>query len=890
MNQPSPAQGADLRAARRLTAEQVLHRCSPSKFSFVDTRQLEPLKRGIIGQPRAVEAMEFGLAMSSPGYNLFMSGPTGTGKTTYAETKVREEARGRPSPSDWCYVYNFDEPDRPTALEFPPGQGARFCKDMEQLVEEARTEIRRAFDSEEYESRRLALIQQGEREAANIWHALEDEARAMRFIVQRAPTGIITAPLSPLDKPYSQEQYAVLPEEQKEKLSLAGQELRGRVNDAIRRIRHVEQETRDALRHMERETGRFAVEHLFQSLKERYGEFPRVQAYLDRVQADMIDHLESIRADGRDGDMVANPLMLAAGRSRANVFLRYQVNLFVSNGQAEGAPVVVETNPTYYNLVGRVEYEGELGTLRTNFTMVKPGALHRANGGYLIIQARDLLMNQMAWPALKRALKTGQVSIENLGELHGVVATTSLRPEPIPLNVKVILIGNPWLYQLLYFNDEDFRKYFKVKVDFDYQMPRSKETELAYAAFIASRCETDGLPPFDPSGVARVIEFSSRLAGHREKLSTRFNEIAEVVAEAGMWARREGAAVVEGRHVQHAVDAKVYRSNQVEERILEMIVRGTLLVDADGAAVGQINGIAVLQAGDYVFGKPMRITARSFLGGRGVINIEREADLSGRIHNKGVLILSHYLGGKFAHDKPLALSASLAFEQSYDEVEGDSASAAELYALLSELSGLPIDQGIAVTGSINQKGDLQPIGGVNEKIEGFYHACKVKGLTGRQGVLIPRANVDDLMLDHEVAEAVEAGRFHVWAVDSVDEGIEILTGVPAGEADEHGRYPADTVFGRVDRRLEEMARRQVRFAREAAAPRRDGADGADDEQAQSDGDEAPRDDAPDDAIRDPEPDDPKVPPGPEVPGSPDVPEPKAEDEHADEDRADDDRT
>lgn len=875
MSKSSPAERTHARDVRRLTAAQVVHRCAPADFSFVDTTELEPLKRGIIGQPRAIEAMEFGLAMTSPGYNLFLSGPTGTGKTTYAETKVREEARKRPSPSDWCYVYNFDEPDRPTALEFPPGQGARFCKDMEQLVEEARSEIRRAFDSEEYESRRLALIQKGEREAAGIWQALEDEARAMRFIVQRAPTGIMTAPLSPLGKPYSPEQYEVLPDEQKEKLASAGQELRGRVNDALRRIRHVEQQTRDALRRMEQETGRFAVEHLFQSLKDCYSAFPRVRAYLDRVQADMIDHLESIRADGRDGEAAANPLLWAAGRGKANVFLRYQVNLFVSNGQAEGAPVVVETSPTYYNLVGRVEYEGELGTLRTNFTMVKPGALHRANGGYLIIQARDLLMNQMAWPALKRALKTGQVSIENLGELHGVVATTSLRPEPIPLNVKVILIGSPWLYQLLFYNDEDFRKYFKVKVDFDSQMPRSNENELYYAAFIASRCETDGLPPFDASAVARVIEYSSRLAGHREKLSTRFNEIAEIVAEAGMWARREGAAVVEDRHVQHALDAKVYRSNQIEERILEMIRRGTLLVDVDGGAVGQINGIAVLRTGDYTFGKPVRITARSFLGGRGVINIEREADLSGRIHNKGVLILSHYLGGKFAQNKPLALSASLAFEQSYDEVEGDSASAAELYTLLSELSGLPIEQGIAVTGSINQKGELQPIGGVNEKIEGFFHACTVKGLTGRQGVLIPRANMDDLMLKPEVVEAIEDHRFHVWAIDNVEEGIEMLTGVPAGEADENGFYPEDTVFGLVDRRLEDMAVRQVRFAREAASRRGSGANGSDAEQGDNDDGGAPAGKKSDEDPRDRAPEEPKVPPAPEVPGSPDVPEPPA---------------
>src|SRR5690606_20056808 len=464
-------------------------------------------------------------------------------------------------------------------------------------------------------------------------------------------------------------------------------ELPARVNDALRRVRQVERATREALRQLERETGHYAIDHLIQAMKERYADFPGVLTYLDKVQADMLDNLQAIRADGTEADAI-NPLGVLMGRARQDVFLRYRVNLLVSNGQLEGAPVVVEPNPTYYNLVGRVEYQGELGTLRTNFTMVKPGALHRANGGYLILQARDLLMNSMAWPALKRALKTGEVSIENLAEQYSMVATTSLRPQAIPLNVKVILIGDPLLYYMLYAYDEDFRKYFKVKVDFDTVMPRTPENEMAYAAFICSRCQVENLPPFDGSGVARVIEYSSRLADHQDKLSTRFNEITEIIAEAGLWARREGSNVVAARHVQQAVAAKTYRSNQIEERILEMIARGALLVDTDGAKVGQINGIAVLQLGDYAFGKPARITARTYLGSRGVINIEREAQLSGPIHSKGVLILSAYLAGKYARDKPLALSASLAFEQSYDEVEGDSASAAELYALLSDLAGL----------------------------------------------------------------------------------------------------------------------------------------------------------------------------------------------------------
>lgn len=870
----STSSNPTLRQSRRLTAEQVLRRCSPANFNFQHTGELEPLTEGIIGQPRAVEAMEFGLAMEAPGYNLFLSGPVGTGKTTYAETKVRREARDRPTSPDWCYVYNFDEPDRPTALSFPPGEGARFRRDMEEFVEEAQSEIRRAFESEEYESRRLALIQQGEKEANGIWQQLEDDARERRVVVQRTPTGIHTFPLSPLGKPYTPEQFAVLPEQEKERLSAANRELQALVNDAIRRVRYVERDTREKLRQLERETGRFAVDHLTQGMKERYERFPEATAYLDKVQADMIDHLESIRDDGRE-EGGFNPLQALMGRARTDVFQRYEVNLLVGNGQCEGAPVVVESNPTYYNLVGRVEYEGELGTLRTNFTMVKPGALHRANGGYLIIQARDLLMNSMAWPALKRALKTGEITIENLAEQYGMVASSSLRPQAIPLDVKVILIGDPYLYQLMHHYDEDFRKYFKVRVDFDSVMPRSEEHEGHYAAFICGRCRAGDLPPFAPSGVARVIEYSSRLAGRQDRLSTRFNEITAIVDEAGMWARRDGAERVEGRHVQRAVEAKTYRSNQIEERILEMIGRGTLLVDVEGEQAGQINGIAVLQTGDHAFGKPARITARSFLGGRGIINIEREADLSGRIHSKGVFILSAYLGAKFAHDKPLALSASLAFEQSYDEVEGDSASAAELYALLSELSGAPIDQGIAVTGSINQRGEVQPIGGVNEKIEGFYHVCKLKGLTGRQGVMIPRGNVENLMLKEEVADAVAEGRFHVWAVDTVEEGIEILTGVRAGALGEDGLYPEDTVYGMVDRRLREMAHMHRRFLRGET----DRPPGTNDEAEREPGKErkSGEDDpkSPEDAIRDPEPDSvPRVPEGPD-PG-PDAPDAETE--------------
>lgn len=846
------------RLAYRLPVEQLARRCDPSKFPFATTDELEPLRDGIIGQPRAVQAMEFGLSVPSRGYNLFLTGPTGTGKTTYAQAKVRGIAQKRPSPPDWCYVYNFAQPDHPRALAFPPGQGARFRRDMDELIEELRTEISRAFDSEQYETRRGEIISQGEREAANIWRQLEEEARQNRLLLQRTPTGVLTVPLTPDGRPLTQEQFASLSEQARALWAEAARQMQARINDALRRIRKVERSTRQALRQLERETGLFAAEHLIQGLKEAYADNADVVDYLDQVKEDVVEHLHLFRRE--PGEEEAHPLEFLMRRGAGDdPFLRYRVNLFVSHAHTSGAPVIVEPNPTYYNLMGRVEYQGELGTLRTNFMMIKPGALHLANGGYLILQARDLLTAPGAWQALKRALKTGEIRIESLADQVGVVATTSLRPQPIPLDVKIILIGDALLYYLLYTHDEDFRKYFKIQVDFDTVMDRSEANEAAYAAFISAHCRREGLLPFDRTGVARIIEYSSRLAGHRDKLSTRFNDITEMLTEACVWARNEGAAVVSDRHVVRAIEAKIYRSNRLEESILELIQRGTFLLDVDGYKVGQVNGIAVLQLGDYAFGKPARITARVYLGSRGVINIEREADLSGPIHSKGVLILSAYLAAKFAQDKPLSLSASLAFEQSYDEVDGDSASMAELCALLSELSGVPLHQGIGVTGSVNQKGEIQPIGGVNEKIEGFYHACKSKGLTGRQGVLIPKANVENLMLKDEVIEAVANGLFHIYAVETVEEAIEVLTGKPAGEPDADGVYPEGTVYALVDARLREMARRLQEFGREddgEGEPERP--EERESAAREQEGDEGPGDGLPggDDG--------PEVPPGPEI--------------------------
>ncbi len=800
----------DASASFRIPPERLAAVCDPAIFPFQSTAEVTPLEQGVIGQPRAVRAMEFGLSVKHPGYNIFLTGPVGTGKTTYARTRIGQVAAAEPTPPDICYVYNFKRPDQPLSLTLPPGRGAELRRDMEELVEDLKTEIRRAFESEEWERRKNDLVAHFENTIGAHWEHLEETARALGFTVQRTPTGIFTIPLNSRGQPITPEDFSRLPEEDREALAEKSRELQAQVAETLRRVRNLEKDARAGLKQLERETALYAAGHLISQLKERYDDLPKVVAYLDAVQQDVIEHLDAFRSDGEE-EMPLGPVPFRMPK-RDGIFSRYRVNLLVDNSGTRGAPVVFETNPTYYNLFGKIEFRGDFGTLVTDFTMIKAGAIHQANGGYLILNAMDLFANPLAWPALKRTLKTGQARIENLGEQLGLVATTSLKPEPVPVEVKVILIGSPLIYHLLYHYDEDFRKFFKVRADFDTEMPRTDEHLRQFASFVSGFCQREGLLHLNPSALARVVDYSSRLAEDQTKLSTRFHEITELIFEAASWASREGSPVVDAAHVKRAMEERIYRSNRIEEKILEMIAEGTLMVDTDGAAAGQVNGLAVLDLGDYAFGKPNRITARVYMGDKGIVNIERETEMSGPIHSKGVFILSAYLAGKFATDKPLALSASICFEQLYEEIEGDSASSAELYALLSELSGLPIAQGIAVTGSVNQKGEIQPIGGVNEKIEGFFHVCKARGLTGRQGVIIPHQNVKNLMLKEEVRQAVAAGQFHISAVRTVEEGIQILTGVPAGERQPDGSYPEGTVNYLADRRLREMAEAMRQFS------------------------------------------------------------------------------
>ncbi len=790
----------------RVEVEKLRRRCRPEELDFCVTSADVPPLTDFIGQERAVRAMEFGLTMKAPGYNIYVAGPPGTGKSTYTQAVVSQYAAREKPPQDWCYLYNFTDPDRPLAVALPAGAGQALQKDMEELVADLRTAIPKAFEEGQYERDKAAIVQEFQRQMDDALQRLREEAAQNNFVMKQGPSGFLFVPLKE-GKPMSPEEFEALPPEERRWLEERGRHLHQRLEETFQTGRVLEKAARERVRELEKQIVLFAAGPLVERLKEKYRAYPRLVEYLDQVLEDVTTHLDDFKGTEEKATQPPFPIPWET----RDPYLRYRVNLFVNNAGATGAPVVVEPSPHYYNLFGKIEYRSHMGTFGTDFTMIKPGALHRANGGYLILQASDVVVDPIVWDTLKRAMKNRRALVENIGEQYRIVPTVSLRPEPIPLDVKVILIGNPWLYHLLYYFDEDFAKFFKVKVDFDTEMPRTPENLRHYVAFVGAVCRREGLRHFDRSGLAELVEYGSRLAGNQHKLSTRFNEVVEIVYEAAAWADAENAPLVTARHVKRAIEERVYRSNRLEEKIQELMLQGKILVDTSGEAVGQVNGLSVLDVGDYVFGRPSRITARTFMGEEGVVNIERETKLSGNIHSKGVLTLAGYLGGKFAQDKPLCLSARITFEQLYEGVEGDSASSAELFALLSSLADLPVKQSLAVTGSVNQHGEIQPIGGVTEKIEGFFALCKARGLTGDQGVIIPAQNVDNLMLKDEVLEAVEKGLFHIYAIRTVEEGITLLTGVPAGERGPDGTYPEDTVFGRVDRRLRAYAEGLARF-------------------------------------------------------------------------------
>ncbi len=794
--------------AQELPVDRLRRICDPQTLGYETTEEMEPLET-IIGQERAVRALEFGLGIKEFGFNIYVAGLPGTGKTTAVKRFLEEVARGKTVPPDWCYVNDFRDSYRPKALRLPPGRGREFQKDVKNLVDRARREIPRAFESDEYAAKREETVQGFQRQKQELLSQMGEKSQKEGFLLQMSPMGLLIIPVME-GKPLSEEEFRALSPEVKEELLQKREGLQEELKRAMRQVRGLEKEANEELQKLDQEVALYAVGHLVNELMEKYEDLPEVVAYLKEVRDDIVENLSQFRQEAEA--QPASPLPVPGARELP--FRKYEVNVVVDNSELKGAPVVMEINPTYNNLFGRIEKEAQFGALVTDFTMIREGSLHRANGGYLVLPAEEVLRNLFSWDSLKRALRNKEIAVEEAGERLGFVATKSLRPEPIPLDAKVVLIGQPVLYYLLYTLDEDFSELFKVKADFDTQMDRADENIRDYAAFVCTLCREEGLKHLDASALAKLIEHSSRLAEDQEKLSARFGEISDIIREASFYAAQEDAAYVTAAHVQKAIEEKFYRSSLVQERVNEMIERGTLIIDAAGEAVGQVNGLSVFSLGDIAFGQPSRITVSIGLGREGLIDIEREAKLGGPIHTKGVMILSGYLAEKYAQDKPLSLSARLVFEQSYSEVEGDSASSAELYALLSSLSGLPIKQGIAVTGSINQKGEVQAIGGVNEKIEGFFETCKTKGLTGEQGVLIPESNVQHLMLKEEVVEAVREGKFHIWSVKNVDEGIEILTGVKAGARKEDGTFEEDSVNDRVDRRLRELAETMRDFAKE----------------------------------------------------------------------------
>ena len=780
----------------------------PTLLECDTTEELEPLAT-IIGQRRAVKSLRFGLGIKEIGFNIYVAGVPGTGKRTAVKRFLEAMARDKPVPPDWCYVNNFRDPSRPKALSLPPGRAKELHADLPALVQTARAEIRRAFESEEYAAKREDTVKGLQEQKTSLIAAMNQRAQDKGFIIQARSTGLLTIPVLG-GEPLSDEQFAALDAEQQDKITKKRHALQGELQGTLRRIRNVDKGAREALRKLDQDVALYAVGPLIDDLQDKYDDLGEVVAYLDEVREDVLQNLALFTGDESEEPATLSP----AARAGDRPFKKYEVNVLVDNSELKGAPVVMELNPTYNNLFGRVEKEAEFGALVTDFTMIREGSLHRANGGYLVLFAEEVLRNLLSWDCLKRALRNQEIAIEEAAERLGYVRYRSLRPEPIPHDVKVILIGQPRLYHLLYGVDEGFSELFKVKADFDTEMDRTDENARDYAAFAGTLCCEEGLKHLDRSALARLMEFSSRLAEDQEKLSTRFGEVSDVIREASFYASHDKAPHVTASHVAKAIEERIYRSNLVQEKVLEMIERGTLLIDVEGERAGQVNGLSIISLGVIDFGRPSRITASIGLGRDGLIDIEREAKLGGDIHTKGVLILSGYFAQKYAEDKPLSLTCRLVFEQSYSGVDGDSASSAEMYAILSGISGLPVKQGIAVTGSVNQKGEVQAIGGVNEKIEGFFEVCKAKGLTGEQGVLIPESNVRDLMLREEIVEAVKEGEFNVWAVSTIDEGIEVLTGVRAGERREDGAFEEGTVSDRVDKRLRELAETLSEFGRD----------------------------------------------------------------------------
>ena len=763
--------------------------CDQKMFKFETTKELEPINDGI-GQERGIKALEFGISVDVKGYNLYIEGPSGVGKTMYTKNYLDSISSKKKVPNDWCYIYNFQNPNEPIAVSLPSGQGKEFKESMEGFIKEVKKDIKKTFNADDFEKEKALIKKEFEEKREVVLTKLNEDSQKHGFQVKSAQNGIYMMPVVE-GKVIQEEEFDKLDEEIKKQYEEKSVIVQQQIMDAISVIKQIERQSDKKVSEWQSNVALLTVNAHINYIKSKYKRNKKITQFLNDVKQDVLKNVSYFLEE----DKAPNPQQMQQGpaQRKQDPCLNYRVNLFIDNSDREGCPVVMDSNYSFQNLFGKLEYENYYGSLKTDFTMLKPGLMHKANGGYIIFQAKDLLANGMCYEELKRVLRIKELSIDNTMEQRSSMAMISLKPEPIPLDLKVILIGNSNIYHTLLSIDSDFRKLFKIKVEFEETAPINEENVNKLARFVHTFCEQEELPPLDRTAMARIVEYASRLAGDNDKLSTRFTDIAQVVGEAGTWAKLSKNKIVTEDIVNKALAERVERIKKYDARYIEMIKENTLLINTTGSCVGELNGLTVLTIGDYTFGKPAKITVNTYTGKQGVVNIEREVEMSGSTHTKGVYILSGYLGELFAQDIPLCLTASICFEQLYNGVDGDSASSTELYGLLSSLSGIPIKQSIAVTGSVNQKGQIQPIGGVNEKIEGFFQICKMRGLDGSHGVMIPVQNINNLQLSDDVVDAVKNKKFHIYAVSTIEEGIEVLTGVPAGRKDKDGNFPAGTI-------------------------------------------------------------------------------------------------
>ena len=777
--------------------------CNTNIFDFETTEELEPIQSGI-GQDRGIKALEFGLQVNVKGYNLYLEGPSGVGKTMYTKNYLDKIASKQRPPHDWCYIYNFDNPNEPIAVDLPAGQGKEFKEAMEGFIKEIKKDIKKTFNNDDFEKEKALIKQEFETKRSTLLEQLNKEASKYDFQVKTAQNGIYMMPVVD-GKAIEEEEFDKLDEEIKKQYEEKSTIVQEQIMNVIGQIKEIERLSDKKISEWQSNIALLTVNVHINYLKSKYKRYKKINQFLTNIKQDILKNISAFLDTDENKNQQAqapqNPM-----NKKQDPCLNYRVNLFVDNSNREGAPVIMDSNYSFNNIFGTIEYENYYGSLKTDHTMLKPGLLQQANGGYIVFQAKDLLANPACYENLKKALRVKKVGIENVSEQRSSMVLVSLKPEPIPLDLKVVLIGNDSIYQTLLAMDSDFRKLFKIKVEFEETAAINKENVNKLAQIIHGFCENEELPHLDKDAMARLIEYASKLAGSHNKISTRFNDLIQVVGEAATWAKISRSKTVTAKFIDKALEQRVERVKKYDERYMEMIKENTLLINTSGFEVGQLNGLTVLTIGDYSFGKPAKITVNTYTGKSGIVNIEREIDISGPSHSKGVYILSGYLGEMFAQDFPLCLTASICFEQLYNGVDGDSASSTELYGLLSSLSGIPINQSIAVTGSVNQKGEIQPIGGVNEKIEGFFQICKMRGLDGSHGVMIPIQNVDNLQLSDEIIEAVKNKKFHIYSVSTIEEGIEVLTGVPAGKKDKDGHFPAGTINYLVYEKLKKYAK------------------------------------------------------------------------------------